>query len=217
MKGLIIKDLINLKKNLKIMGGLSVFYGFMSFYSGDPSNFNAMFTMVFAILTISIFSYDDLAKWDVFAQTLPISKDNIVQSKYLMMLLLTLSGSVVSLFFTILINLALDKETSIVSIQGIGFGASIVILFYCIVIPFIIKLGVEKARLIFFAVYMIPFVIISWISKKIERGEFIIPKNIARIGSYFIDNLAFLLPLVLLIALSISYVISRNIYRKKEF
>lgn len=217
MKGLIIKDLINLKKNFKIMSGLAILYGLMAVSSGNPSFFTNMFTMVFAILTLSIYSYDDLAKWDGFALTMPVSKDNMVQSRYFMMLLLTLFGSAVSLVFSFIMNGMLKRDSIIEDLQGIGIGATLVILFYSILLPIITKFGVEKARLFILMIFMIPFMIITIVSRSIENGELMVPERLIATGNKLLNNLEFILPLILLIALRISYLISRNIYRRKEF
>jgi ABC-2 type transport system permease protein len=217
MKGLIMKDFINLKKNLKIFGVLTVLYAFMSFAMEDSSFFSSIFTMLFAILTLSLYSYDDLAKWDSYALTMPISKDNVVQGKYLMMLLLTFIGTAFSSIFSIIFNLAIYKEGAFQNIQGCAAGAIIVIFFYSIIIPFITKLGVEKARMVFFAVYFIPFLITIMTKKMMEAGELTVPENLLILIDNVIKYRYFILPAVVLAALGLSYMISIRIYRKKEF
>jgi hypothetical protein len=217
MKGLILKDFINLKKNVKIFGVLTVLYAVMAFTSGDSSFFSSIFTMLFAVLTLSIYSYDELAKWDPYALTMPVSKDNIVQSKYIMMLLLTLIGSLFSIVISILINIAAKNDSIYAGITNCGVGAAVVILFYSITIPFITKLGVEKARLIFFAVYMIPFLLIVITDKAIKAMGLAIPQNLIDMVEWIIDNIYIILPFTLVIALVISYEISILIYRKREF
>lgn len=217
MKGLILKDFINLKKNFKIFIVLTAIYGFMSFTSEDASFFSTIFTMLFAILTLSIYSYDELAKWDGYGLTMPVSRDSMVQVKYIMMLLLTLLGFLFSLVFTVIINKSIDSTSLFEGIQNSGVGSAIVILFYSIILPFITKLGVEKARIIFFAVYIIPFAIIMFINKLSKEGRFEIPKEFAGIITFLKENITVVLPIVVLAALILSYLISVQIYRKKEF
>jgi hypothetical protein len=217
MKGLILKDFINLKKNIKIFGVLTVLYAAMAFTSGDSSFFSSIVTMLFAVLTLSIYSYDELAKWDPYALTMPVSKDNIVQGKYIMMLLLTLIGSLFSIAISILINLAVKADSMFAGITSCGIGAAIVILFYSVTIPFITKLGVEKARLIFFAVYMIPFLLIVFADKALNAIGLTIPKNLIDMAKFISNNIYIILPITVVVALGISYVISIRIYRKREF
>lgn len=217
MTGLILKDFINLKKNLKIFAVLTVLYGVMSFTSADSSFFSTIFTMLFAILTLSIYSYDEMAKWDGYCLTMPISRDNIVQGKYIMMLLLTLLGSLFSALFTLILNISTKSAFLFENVQNCAVGAAIVILFYSVTLPFITKLGVEKARLIFFAVYIIPFLAIMLISKLIKEGRFTMPRELTNIITFSMDKIYIILPIVVLAALVISYLISVGIYRKKEF
>jgi hypothetical protein len=217
MKGLILKDFINLKKNVKTFGVLTLLYAVMAIYSSDTGFFSSIFTMLLAILTLSLYSYDEMAKWDPFAMTMPISKDDIVQGKYIMMLLLTLIGSVYSSVFTAILNIINKSDSLFLGFENIGIGAAIVILFYSITMPFITKLGVEKARLIFFAIYIVPFIIIMTLNNMIKSGKLVISEQVAGMAETFIKYVHLLVPLLLLIALGLSYWISVNIYRKKEF
>jgi ABC-2 type transport system permease protein len=217
MKGLILKDFINLKKNMKIFSVFILLYGFMAFTQKDASFFNSIFTLVFAFLILSTYSFDEMAKWDGYALTMPISKDNIIQGKYLMMLLLTFLGFSISMIITVVLNTILKKEDILVGWQVSGFGACLVILFYCITIPFITKLGIEKARLIFFAVYFIPFAVGYILNKAMQSGSVLLTDNVLNLARLALDYIYLLLPLFVMIALWISYTISVAIYQKKEF
>ncbi len=217
MTGLILKDFMNLKKNAKIFAVLAVLYAFMGFTAEESSFFSTIFTMLVAVLTLSVYSYDELAKWDIYALTMPISREDIVRSKYSIMLLLTLIGTAISILFTIGINAVTRPENLFSGMNNCFIGAGIVIAFYCIVLPFITKLGVEKARLIFFAVYFIPVGILLVVGKAIKKGEISIPEDWTSLAMKLIENGYIIFPLILLLALVISYTISVGIYKKKEF
>ncbi len=218
MKGLILKDFINLKKNIKIFSVLIIIYGVMSFASEDAGLFSSTLTILFAVLVMSLYSYDEMAKWDGYALTMPLSRDTIVQGKYLMMLLLTLIGAIVGLSFTFVMNIVSENSISMMdSLLNSGIGASIIIFFYSIAIPFITKLGIEKARMIVMVIYLIPFILTITIKKAIESGNVIMPENMTNMINYVIEHAYFILPVVVLLALCISYTISIRIYRKKEF
>ncbi|MDF2905489.1 MAG: putative rane protein [Herbinix sp.] len=216
MTGLILKDFINLKKNVKIFAILAVLYGFIA-YTSDASFFSSMFTMLIAILTLSVYSYDELAKWDLYALTMPVSREDIVRGKYIIMLLLTVLGALFGTVASVIIKL-IQRDTQLFSgIQSPWLGGAVVILFYCIALPFITKLGVEKARFIFLAIYAIPFAIIYFAGNAIQKGEMIIPVQLINFAMKLVHNGAILGPLVLLFALFVSYTISVGVYRKKEF
>lgn len=217
MRGLILKDFINLKKNLKIFGILTILYGVMSMASGDAGFFSTVFTVLFAVLTLSLYSYDEMAKWDSFALTMPISKDNIVQGKYIMMLLLTLIGIIFGALFSVFICLATGGDSPLSGIQNCGIAAAIVIFFYSITLPFITKLGVEKARLILFAAYIIPFAIVLMVKKAVGKGVLTIPDYITTMINTFEKYAYIIIPIIILLILFISYQVSIQIYRKKDF
>jgi hypothetical protein len=217
MKGLILKDFINLKKNAKIFGALSILYAVMAVAGENSSIFSTIFTMLFAFLTLSLYSYDDMAKWDSFALTMPVSRDNIVQGKYLMMLLLTFIGIVYSSLFTVIINGYFKTDSIFQGFESIGAGAAIVVFFYSILIPFITKLGVEKSRFILFTIYFIPFIIVVACSKLADQINFTVPYYLVRLAGFVVSNIYIIVPVVLILALGISYRISLGIYRKKEF
>lgn len=217
MAGIIIKDFINLRKNIKIFLAFIVIYGVMAFASQDSSFFSTVFTVLCAILTISLYSYDEMARWDGFALTMPISRDNIVQGKYIMMLLLTAIGVVVGILFTMLVYIFADTGEPLNSIQSCMVGAAIAIVFYSITIPIITKVGVEKARFILLAVYLIPFATTILIGKALESKALILPEQITDFGLYLWKHAYLFLTAAVLIVLGISYLISIRIYRKKEF
>ena len=218
MRGLILKDFLNLKKNIRIFLAIFVVYGVLAFISDDSSFFSTVLTIIFAVLVLSLYSYDEMAKWDGYALTMPITRDNMVQVKYVMMLLLTFIGAIFGITFAFLMNITSMKFDLILkSIINCGIGTSIVILFYCVTIPFITKLGVEKARLIFFVVYLVPFIITIAVNKSIKSGQLTIPQNLVDMVSAIAKYAYVLLPLFVLLALSVSYTISLSIYRKKEF
>jgi hypothetical protein len=148
---------------------------------------------------------------------MPINKEDVVQGKYIMMLLLTLIGVIVSSIFTVFINVYQKTGNIFGGFETIGGGAAVVILFYSIVLPFITKLGVEKARLIFFAVYLVPFLVVLGVSKLVGSGSFVIPEMLLEVSKVFFRYAFIFVPVLLLAALGISYLISMSFYRKREF
>lgn len=217
MKGLIIKDLINMKKNFRFLSAFALIYVVMSFTMESPGYFSSMFTLIFAMLTLSSYSLDEMAKWDGYALTMPISKDNMVQGKYLFMIMLTTAGFVFNTAVVMLMNIIMKAEKVTSGIGGGALGAAIVILFYSISIPFITKFGVEKSRFIIIAIYMLPFLAGLGIFKLLREHYPEPPKELVRMASLLMDYIYLIVPVVILASLLISYQISIKIYHKKEF
>ncbi len=217
MKGLILKDFMNLKKNARMCVMLTAFYLVFAIATKDTDTLSVVLVMFFAIFTLSLYSYDDLAKWDAYALTMPVTKVDMVKSKYIMMVLLTIIGAVLNSVLTILINTLNEAASIFNGFSVIGGGIAIVFLFYSILLPFITKLGVEKARLIFFVVYFIPFITIMIIKRMAGDREFVLPEKLIDIIEVIVRYSYVFIPLTVAILLAVSYSISVRIYCRKEF
>jgi ABC-2 type transport system permease protein len=217
MAGLLIKDFINLRKNVKIFASFTLIYGFMAYASQDTSFFSTIFTILCTILTLNLYAFDETAKWDSYALTMPVSRDNIVQGKYLMMLLLTLIGITVGALFALLLHFTVGVGSPILGIRNCTIGGGVAILFYCIALPFITKMGVEKTKYFLLALYIIPFVGVVMLIKTIGNGTVELPGELINLAQYLLKNIYLCMIGVIVVALGISYTLSINIYRKKEF
>ncbi|NLZ83975.1 MAG: ABC-2 transporter permease, partial [Clostridiales bacterium] len=145
MTGLIMKDLVNLKRYGKTLSAFIVIYAVMSFINKDASMFNSIFTVVLAMITISSYSFDEAANWDSYALSMPINRRDIVKSKYCLLLIISTLGIGVSLIFSIGINLYIGSENLLIGFEFSVIGVMGILFFYSIIIPIITKLGVEKA------------------------------------------------------------------------
>ena len=105
MKGLILKDLLNLKGNIKFILLFIIMFGFMSSLGdGNVNNFIGVIIVLCTTMIVSTFSYDDLNKWDSYVLTMPINRNDIVLSKYLTMLIFSFIGVLVSLIVSVTIG-----------------------------------------------------------------------------------------------------------------
>ena len=168
--------------------------------------------MVSAMHIFTLASYDKQARWDTYALSMPLTRANMVQEKYIMSLLLLVMSAVVSTFVVAIAwlirtgGMEPDFIPSIAATLAVGAGIS---LFYtALSLPLSMWLGVEKARYIpsvLFALIFFTAVIM------VRRGS--------HIGLRADHLIAFGLgALILSVALFIiSYFICLFIYGKKEF
>ena len=222
MKGLIIKDLLQLKSYLR---SLIIFMFIFICVSLEPKNTNIdgiltiMMTLGLGMFGIATFSYDEMAKANKYILTFPITKKEIVLSKYILQFILTLTGAILGTLLSVIISLILNKEipnfTDLVSIAlggmvGIGLVESIqMTCFY--------KFGAEKGRIYMFMITIaVAFICggIFMLGEKIVNNFSINLSSINNILEVF-----FPLVLIGLIVFEyfISYKISYKIYSKKEF
>ena len=209
MVGLIKKDLLMIKSNLKLVLIMLVVFFIMALQGEFDISFVPPFIVV--MLFMSTFSYDEFNKWDAYAVTLPNGRKNVVKSKYVASLILTIVTIILTIILNSLVclinnNLEFDKFIS--TIMGCVFG---VILIQSIMYPFIFKYGMEKGRI---GLFVISFAIVGIIGLLSSVLKINIPTNVVT----FFDNYWFvIIPLISIVLLLISYKISEKIYLKKEF
>lgn len=214
MKGLILKDLLNLRKNLKTIIIMCLFYTLL-FSTLNPTFLSGMITILFAMQILTTFSYDDYSKWNMYALSLPITKKQLVLSKYILGISFIIFGGVFSFILTSL--LSLFKGSSILGdlVASIIGSTGIMILMILILLPLIFKYGVERSRIMLLAIFAIPTVLILIISKVLALTGIPFPSE---------EQLNALLPVICIIATLIliagsyvSYMTSVKIVTKKEY
>lgn len=209
MLGLIKKDLLMIKSNLKLV----VVMLFVFFIMALQGQFDISFIPPFIIvmLFMSTFSYDEYNKWDAYAMTLPNGRKNVVKSKYVATIILTLISIMITILLNILvgiINNDLDFDKFIAVFVACSIG---IVFIQAIMYPLIFKYGIEKGRIGLFVLTFAIAGITGLLSRVIKID---VPTNIIS----FLDNYWFIvMPIVLIIILLISYKISEKIYLKKEF
>ncbi|ATD54156.1 ABC-2 transporter permease [Clostridium chauvoei] len=205
MSGLILKDLLNLKKQSKVYIAFIIFYGFLAFTSKDTSFLNGVICIFCAMLPITALAYDERSNWDRYALSMPINRKDIIISKYLLGILCSFLGFIICFLFNIFSN-SLSKETLALSL--LFFGISIILI--SILLPILFKFGVEKGRLIMMIVLFSPTIIIVAISKL----------NLSKPSEETINTIIhfapFIAPIIVLVVLILSIFISLNIYKNKD-
>lgn len=154
MKGLLLKDIFTLEKQMRIL--LIVIVGFAL----SPASNMISFTMMYAlIIPISSFGYDERAKWDRLMRMMPIPEKSIILSKYVlgygfvgMVSVIILAAQFVYHAFGYQ-NLTLASYP--VFLVNVMFMVLAALIAYGVLMPFIFKLGMEKGRLIFGAVFAV--------------------------------------------------------------
>ena len=211
MKGLILKDLLLIKGNLRTL--LIIFFGFMIMALNNISTVSFIIPFFAVMMCISTFNYDEYNKWNTYAITLPGGRKSIVQSKYIATILLVVLSSIVSILVSIIIgniNGNINYEETFSTLFGGLFGISLVM---SIMYPLIYKYGNEKGRLFLF----IGIFLITAVGGLIFNTIDISGINKPAIIDFFDKFGLYLLPIVTLVILYISYSVSVRIYKNKEF
>jgi len=156
MKGLIYKDLANLRKYIRqlliIFGLFAVLFGIMQ---GNTFFVSAYGLMVSMMIVLSSVSYDERAHWDGYALTLPLEVKTLVGSKYLLGLLAAAAGAVFALLLGGVGTLffpASFGESALAT--GVCFCVALIMI--AVLLPLIYKFGTEKSRYLMMVIFLGP-------------------------------------------------------------
>ncbi len=202
MKGLMLKDIINLKQSSVVFVLVVGVWLFLSIMNGDPSFFCGVTMLMATLMPITAISYDEKANWNKYALTMPVSRFLLVLSKYTLSLLFTLSSGVLATIVCYFITGDINESLKLAIIF-----ASLGMMMASVILPFIFKYGAEKGRLIMMAVIFIPIILIFLIQKS----------GIPMPDESTFEMLINLAPVIALFVMLISVFISKSIIEKKEF
>lgn len=105
MKGLLLKDIYNMRKVGKQYLLILLFFTCYCFFLKNPSFFPMMTVMSFSMLVLTTMGYDEAAGFDKYALTLPLNREDLVRAKYLLLVLLLVFSFVLGMLGSTLIGL----------------------------------------------------------------------------------------------------------------
>lgn len=174
MIGLILKDLYSLRIYfLKQIALMAVLYLAISVaVIGSLAFFAPMIVMSVMMMLLSSFSFDETAKWDTYALTLPLSPRSIVGAKYLLSMGMLAVTSVLLLLVCGVVDVFTYRDgigeiavpTLCVGIVYLAMGFLVMPMFY--------KLGVEKARIAMILCVVAPMMLFVGAASFLEKAGF---------------------------------------------
>ena len=216
MKGLLIKDILNMKNYMKQLVLVLIFFIAYGIFLKNGTFVGTMITLMLSMQVITTMSYDEYAKWDKYALTMNINRKDIIISKYIFFPISIIIGIVVGITTSIAINqiAKLDTGMNEIIVTSIVVPCVFAILF-SIIIPVVFKTGVEKGRIVMMLILFIPAILVGAIVKISEKANITMPSpsNLEILMKFGMLGLV----LLTILAVFISYKVSLSIYNKKEF
>lgn len=210
MLGLIKKDFFLLRANLKTMLIIFIVYFIMILQGLFDATF--VVPLIGIMLFISTFSYDEFNNWNSYAVTLPDGRKNVVKAKYIASIILTIILGILALMISIIVSYiktnGINLEETIPALMGTVLSSVIII---SLLYPIIFKFGATNGRIILFAIVFGVAGIIGIISNFVDMTSVI--NMINGLDSYPLIAI----PIISIILLGTSYLISNKIYQNKEF
>jgi ABC-2 type transport system permease protein len=203
MKGLLFKELYNLEKQARSLLLVFAFYLFFSLIGETGNMFGGVVFIMMVMLVITSLAYDERSRWDRYALTMPVSRKEIVLSKYLLGLILLTFALLINIIFLILFGSSPLGEVFILTLSLFGIG----LVSLSIILPLMYKYGVENGRLLLILVLFVPMAAVLLI---VRMGLLAPP------GETFIRALPIIIPGILVLVVSLSILVSLRIYQHKD-
>jgi ABC-type transport system involved in multi-copper enzyme maturation permease subunit len=203
MSGILIKDLYNLKGQLKIAGVILLVYGIITLQSDNYSMLSVMTGVFGMMLPVTACAYDEKAKWDRMALSMPLSRRDLAFGKYLLGTGLATAGLLINLI--VLFIIGVEQVPG-----GMGFPLGVfaaTLIFLALLLPIIFHFGVEKGRMYMLALFLIPTVLILLLQGR----------ELPAIPDGSLGMLKLLIPLLVVVMLAGSLRISAGIMDRKEY
>ena len=215
MTGLILKDLLILRKTLRSYLLFLVVYAGIAFSGVWSADIVGVLMVVMVVmLPMNVFAYDKQCQWDTYGLALPVGRTKTVAARYLCVLLLCLGG----IALTAVTGAALyavgrieDPAEFMVSCAVMGLMA---VLMNAIMLPFLYKFGPERARMMFYgvlgllvlagALFLFPLGGMEWLNSLSEP-------NLEQVTA-----IPFIAAVAGLILLALSFLLSRHFYGSKD-
>lgn len=217
MTGLILKDILILRKTLRSYLLVLIVYAGIAFsgvWSADIVGVLSVVTVM--MIPMNVFAYDQQCKWDTYGLALPVGRTKTVAARYLCVLLLCLFSVALTVIAGAALYAAGRVEEPVEFMVTCSVMGLIAVLINAIMLPFLYKFGPERARMMFFGimggivllivVILFPLGGLEWL-KSLELteptlGQATIIPAVAAIGG--------------LILLALSFLLSRHFYGTKD-
>lgn len=220
MKGLLIKDYKIILHNKKMFVILLIVQ-LLALQNYNGYSFLIGYTaMIFILLALNTITMDEYYKGFPFLMTMPIRRKTYVTEKYVLMLGFSFLGAMLSTALVILLHRGIMQE---ILLQSIVIYV-ILALFQLLMLPVQLKFGGEKGRIILIGLLSCITVIATSL-KTILPSAFGMQGMIGNLMRNMLTGflslsagmMVFIVLLMFIACLTVSYCISLRVMRKKEF
>lgn len=206
MYNLIVKDLILMKKMLLMLFGFAIFFGLL----GNPPTFSMCLIGLFLITGTGHF--EDRNQSHIMLNSLPLSRKQIISSKYVGAIVSALYATILTIFVHFLFTLFIPQTSA--DVRQILVGIMIILMMAAFYYPILYKFGVKYVRMIIFSIFV--FVIIFG-----RIVLYVFSDQVETVKQFFMqftaDQLVLTFIFTTVVIFLISWVLSIKIYEAKEF
>ena len=169
MKGLLIKEIYQLKNSIKTQGMSLVLFAFLGVMMKSTVYVGMMVTVLITNMILLTMGYDESCSWKRYAMTMPIRRRDLVTVKYLLLYGL----GVCSVLFTMIVGVPIYLIAQVSLVETFITAVCCALVALCsmsVNIMLCTKFGVEKARLMTVLSYLLPFGMVWGLFALVDRG-----------------------------------------------
>lgn len=194
---------------------VAVFCFFYSYFMNADSFLFMLIILIGIMSTMTVFSLDKACGWDTYAISLPLTRKEIVEARYLFAFLIDIGVSLACCLLMLLRGLMNGGVNIPESLHSLFQILLVTILMQLLLFPVIYKLGVEKARFVYMAVFICLSLGVLGLSQLDDNGAVLAG---IRINAEKIMQYGEIAAVILAAAgLFLSLWLSVHIYEKQEF
>lgn len=212
MKGLILNNLYSIEKSAKtsiILASAAVIILVMTQHSAAIKVALFLPFLLIPVHAFEVLKHDAMSGWSKFETTLPVTRKQIVGSKYSTFLLLLMCSLMIIIFIFFMVDQVIYPVIDQLFFNFLFRGMAIILCLAASTFMLTYKLGTEKSDAIMIGSASFTFSVFFGLSILLE----IILGNIQHIDEVFSVTFFVIASIFLLI----SYILSVKIYKKKEF
>lgn len=230
IRGLVVKDLITMKKNMKsyiLVAGIGVIMNLSrlnlngsSFFSGAETG---ILSVLGLIIIINVLHFENESNGYRFLLGMPVTRKNIVLEKYIIGLMVPFIINLILWIILFLIR-QIDIWESIdvyYIIEKIATYEGVSLMMLSVLFPATFKFGVEKARMVFgavyiglaFSIFLIVYSISNIIPDSLEDSIVNTLGQILTLPRYVGISI---ITVFIVVLYSISYLLSQRAFRNRE-
>ena len=215
MIGLLKKEYYLMEGQMKSWLIVAVFGFFYSYFMNADSFLFMLIILIGIMSTMTVFSLDKACGWDTYAISLPLTRKEIVEARYLFAFLIDIGVSLACCLLMLLRGLINGGVNIPESLHSLFQILLVTILMQLLLFPVIYKLGVEKARFVYMAVFICLSLGVLGLSRLDDNGAVLagLRLDVEKIMQYG-EIVAVILAAA---GLFLSLRLSVRIYEKKEF
>lgn len=202
MKGLLLKDFYMIKKYCRAFVFLIIVFLGVSCIGGENAFFAVYPVLLASVIPVTLISYDEKERWNLYCAALPYSRGAIVSAKYLVGLLSGIAMLILSVGVQVA-QMIYHGTFTWTNFGGILSSFIVIALIGpTILLPVIFRYGVEKGRIVY-------YIINGVICALAVFGSEIV-------GTLHTSNMSFLSSGIVILLFAASWLLSIAFYKKKE-